>query len=58
MAKAHSTAQTTVTTIMREDGTVYFRYAGKTTNERLCQWTLAFLWSLVPAVIVAAVLWS
>jgi hypothetical protein len=58
MAKAHSATETTVTPMLREDGTVYFRYAGKPINERLRGWALAFLWFLVPVVIVATLLWS
>jgi hypothetical protein len=57
MAKTHSAAET-VSAILREDGTVYFHYARRTINERLCEWTLAFLWFLVLAVIVTALLWD
>ena len=47
----------TVTSILREDGTVYFdvQYAPKPLSEKLCEWTLALLWFLVVAVLVAAV---
>jgi hypothetical protein len=57
MAKTHSAAET-VSAILREDGTVYFHYTGRTINERLCEWTLALLWFLVLAVIVTALLWD
>ena len=57
MAKTRPAAET-VTAILRKDGTVHFQYAGKTTSERLCRWTLAFLWFLVLAVIVTLPLWS
>jgi hypothetical protein len=49
---------------MGEDGVVYFQHAPmpigeqpKPVSERLCQWTLVFLWSLVPVVAFAALLW-
>jgi hypothetical protein len=58
MAKAHPGAETTVVPIMREDGTVYFRYPGKAINERLRDWALAFLWFLVIAVTAVILLWS
>jgi len=58
MAKAHSGDEATVIPVLREDGTVYFHYVAKTTNERLRDWTLAFLWFLVPVVTVATLLWS
>jgi len=57
MAKTHSAAET-VSAILRKDGTVYFHYTGRTINERLCEWTLAFLWFLVLAVIVTTLLWD
>jgi hypothetical protein len=43
--------------VLREDGTVYFQYTGKSINERLCQWGVAILWFLVLAVLVGALLW-
>lgn len=52
MAKVRSAEQTTVIPVLRDDGTVYFAYAGKTISERLCEWTLGALWFLVLAVIV------
>ena len=58
MAKAFPGAETTVIPILREDGTVYFHYVGKTGNERLRDWTLVFLWFLVPVVTVATLLWG
>ena len=57
MEKAHSAAETTVIPVLRDDGTVYFKYVRKTIDERLCEWAVAFLWFLVLAVIVATVLW-
>ena len=57
MAKTHS-ATGEVIPILREDGTVYFHYAAKTINQRLCEWTVAFLWVLVLAVIVGTLLWT
>lgn len=56
MGRTNSDA-TTVVPILRDDGTVYFEYTGTSINERLCQWGVAFLWVLVLAVIVSAVLW-
>ena len=56
MAKTHSAAETTVTPVLRKDGTVYFHYAGKTVEERLRDGTLAILWLLVLAVIVTILL--
>ena len=58
MAKSFLGAETTVIPILRGDGTVYFHYVGRTTNERLRDWTLAFLWLLVPVVTAATLLWS
>lgn len=58
MAKARPAAETTVTPILRQDGTVHFRYAGKTMAARLRDWTLAFLWVLIPAVTIVILLWS
>jgi hypothetical protein len=55
---------TAVAPIMGEDGVVYFQHVPmptgeqpKPVTERLCQWTLVFLWSLVPVVASAAMLW-
>lgn len=48
---------TTVITLLREDGTVHFRRAPRPIIERLCEWTLIVLWLLVP-VVIATVLWS
>ena len=56
MGRTNSDA-TTVIPILREDGTVYFEYTGKTINERLCEWGVGFLWFLVFAVIVSTLLW-
>jgi hypothetical protein len=56
MGRTNSDA-TTVIPILREDGTVYFEYTGKTINARLCEWGVGFLWILVLAVIVSALLW-
>lgn len=58
MSKTHSATETTVIPILREDGTVYFHYAGRTTSERRYEWTLAFLWLLVLVVIVTIPLWN
>lgn len=44
--------------VLRDDGTVYFHYAGRTSGERRGDWTLALLWLLVLAVIVAVPLWG
>lgn len=49
--------ETTVIPVLREDGTVYFRYAPKPISVRVCDWTLAFLWVLVPVVVVATIVW-
>ena len=57
MAKAHSAMQTTITPILRNDGTVHFQYAGRPLEQRLCQWTTALLWLLALAVIVTVPLW-
>jgi hypothetical protein len=48
---------TTVIPVLREDGTVYFEYTGRSITERLCQWGVGFLWFLVLAVIVSTLLW-
>jgi hypothetical protein len=56
MGRTNSDA-TTVIPVLREDGTVYFQYTGKSINERLCQWGVAILWFLVLAVLVGALLW-
>ena len=56
MARARTADQTTVTPVLRDDGTVYFAYAGKPISERLCEWTLGALWFLVLAVIVTTML--
>jgi hypothetical protein len=40
----------TANPLLRADGTVHFRPAPKRLSERLCQWTLWFLWLLVPVV--------
>jgi hypothetical protein len=60
----HLATLTAVAPIMGEDGVVYFQHAPmpigeqpKPVSERLCQWTLVFLWSLVPVVAFAALLW-
>jgi len=57
VAKGHFGIETTVTPMLRGDGTVYFQYPPKPISERLCQWSVVFLWSVVPAVIVATVVW-
>jgi len=54
MRRIRSEAETTITPILRDDGTVYFQYDDKTLGERFCQWTLGLLWFLVAAVTVAA----
>ena len=56
MARRHSSADTTVTSVLRDDGIVYFQYQDKTLGERLCQWALGFLWLLVLGVTVAALI--
>lgn len=58
MARIRPKADTTVIPILR-DGIVYFRYfryAGRTLSERLCQWTLGFLWLLVAGFTIAALI--
>jgi hypothetical protein len=57
MARAPSTMQTTITPILRHDGTVHFQYAGRPLEQRLCEWTAALLWLLTFAVIVTVPLW-
>lgn len=57
MANERFGSETTVIPVLREDGTVYFRYAPKPISERLCDWVLAFLWLLVPVVGVATIVW-
>lgn len=49
---------TTVIPILRGDGTVHFRYPPKPLSERLCEWTLAGLWILVPLVVIATLVWA
>jgi hypothetical protein len=56
MGRTNSDA-TTVIPILREDGTVYFEYAGKTIHARLCQWGVGFLWFLVIAITISTLLW-
>jgi hypothetical protein len=51
MARPDPGSRTTVIPILRDDGTVYFQYAGKSLTERVCDWTLAFLCFLVLAII-------
>jgi hypothetical protein len=58
MERTRPGSEATVIPILRDDGTVYFHYVGKTISERLCDWTLAFLWVLVPVVTAAVLLWS
>jgi hypothetical protein len=57
MARPHSTMQTTITPILRNDGTVHFQYAGRPLEQRLCEWTTALLWLLTFVVIVTVPLW-
>ena len=59
----HLATPTAVAPIMGEDGVVYFQHVPmpigwqpRPVSERLCQWTLVFLWSLVPVVAFAALL--
>ena len=56
MARTVYGSARSVTSILREDGTVYFevQYAPKPTSERLLDWALAGLWLMVAAVLVAA----
>jgi hypothetical protein len=49
---------TSITPILRQDGTVHFRYPPKPVVERLCEWSLAFLWILVPVVVIATIVWA
>ena len=56
MGRTNSDA-TTVVPILRDDGTVYFEYTGKTINARLCEFGVGVLWVLVLAVIVSTLLW-
>jgi hypothetical protein len=60
----HLATPTGVTPVLGENGVVYFEHIPmpsgrqpKPVTERLCHWTLVFLWSLVPVVGVAALLW-
>jgi len=39
----------------REDGTVYFQNVSRPISERLYEWTLPVLWSLVAVVLVGAI---
>jgi len=57
MGRTNSDA-TTVIPILREDGTVYFEYTGKTTNARLFDWGVGFLWFLVVAITISTLFWS
>lgn len=57
MARPPSTMQTTITPILRNDGTVHFQYAGRSLEQRLCEWTTALLWLVTFAVIVTVPLW-
>jgi hypothetical protein len=57
MARMPSAMQTTITPILRNDGTVHFQYAGRPLEQRLCEWTTALLWVLTLAVIVTIPLW-
>ena len=57
MANEYFGTETTVIPVLREDGTVYFKYAAKPISVRLCDWTLAFLWVLVPVVVIATIVW-
>jgi hypothetical protein len=52
----HFPKQRTVTPILREDGTIYFRNASKPISEWLCEWTLPVLWFLVALVLVGTML--
>ena len=59
----HFATRTAVTPVLGENGVVYFEHVPmptgrdpKPVTERLCQWTLVFLWSLVPVVAFAALL--
>ena len=45
----------TVMPVLRDDGTVYFERVRKPISERLCEWTLAVLWALVGAVLIATI---
>ena len=56
MGRTNSDA-TTVIPILREDGTVYFEYTGKTINARLFDWGVGFLWFLVVAITVSTLFW-
>ncbi|HZO04697.1 MAG TPA: hypothetical protein VFB93_26200 [Burkholderiales bacterium] len=55
MARTVYGSARSVTSILREDGTVYFavQYAPKPVSERVLDWTLAGLWLMVAAVLVA-----
>jgi hypothetical protein len=56
MGRTNSDA-TTVIPILREDGTVYFEYTGKTINARLFDWGVGFLWLLVVAITISTLFW-
>ena len=47
---------TTVVPVLRDDGTTYFHYVGKTVGERACEWALISLWLLVGGVIITTLL--
>lgn len=47
--------ETTAVPVLRDDGTIYFRYA-KTIGERLCEWAVASLWLLAGGVLVSTLL--
>ena len=51
-----ASATTTVVPVLRDDGTTYFRYVGKTVGERICEWALISLWLLVGGVTIATLL--
>lgn len=56
MGRTNSDA-TTVIPVLRDDGTVYFEYTGRSISERLWQWGVGFLWFLVFAVIISTLMW-
>ena len=54
MYREYLRTERTVTPVLREDGTVYF-HERRPISERLCEWTLGFLWFLVGVVLVGTV---
>lgn len=47
---------TTVLPVLRDDGTTYFQYTGKTAGEWICELALLSLWLAVGGVIITTLL--